>query len=105
MVDTFVAMGLMLVAGALKDLADDDDNEDIFAIQMTNYIAMRTLHETLSNQTGIGQQWWRVINEPIVGLTNYRSMFNLPINLMFGNEEIESGFYEGYTKRMRELHR
>lgn len=104
-VDTAIALGLMLIGGALKDLADDEDNEDLYALQLTNYIAMRTLHETLSNQTGIGQQWWNVITEPIVGLSNYKAMFNLPINLMFGNEEIESGFYEGYTKRMRELHR
>lgn len=96
--DTTAALGVMTISALLMNLALDDEDEENYALQFGNYIALRTLHETLSNQTGIGQQWWNVLNSPIVGLNNFKAMARLPID-MFNGEELQSGFYKGYTRR------
>ena len=100
-IDTAWLTAIMAISYLLMNLADDDEYEDNYAIQLANYLALRTLNETSSSQFGLGKEMYETLSSPIVGLSTIAAMMRLPYDMVTGSEEIQSGFYKGDTKRFR----
>ena len=90
---------LMLLSVALRTAADDDDNEDIYSLQMANYLTYRTLNELSSVQFNIGSNVYETIDSPFVGMSIVSNMFS--IGEVFDGDEVKHGSYRGMTKRSR----
>lgn len=99
-VDSVWLMGVAAVAYALLNFSDDD--EDNYALQMTSYLALRTLNETVSSQSALPLQFYEVLESPFVGLNTAKDMVVLPYNI-FNSEVVKSGRYKGETHRMRNI--
>ncbi len=97
--DSAYILGVMAVAASLFAIADDDEFNDNYAIQMANYIMMRTVNQQLGNQTGVPYQWWETIKDPVVGAQNMGALVTLPYQLLVNGGEYEQGFYKGRNKR------
>ena len=96
-----VLSALMLLSYGLMGLADDDDNKDIFALQLLNYAVYRTVSETSSVQLNITSNLFEAIESPIVGWSTLKTVMN--VSDLLNDDVIESGNYKGMTKRARYL--
>lgn len=93
-VNTFIIIGFML-----NKLADDDDNKDVFTLQLSNYLLMRTINEMSSSQLAIAQNYSEIIDSPFVGWQTARDMTD--ILDVFSDEEVKYGNYRGMTESGR----
>ncbi len=90
---------LVLAVMILKNFADDEDNEDLYPLQLASYLAMRVSSETTSGSLGIGANYTEAIKAPIVGfdtVTNLTNVFEL-----FNSDEITRGKYKGMSERAK----
>lgn len=97
-----------IIARMLQAMSDDEDDEDSF-IHSAAYIANRTLLETsvypslltpLTLQIG-GSELGSLLSSPIAGVKTIDTLTD--IVYIFDGEEIESGKYEGMTRREKLL--
>lgn len=91
-------MGVMLgLAIVLKKAADDDDEEDNYLVQLSAYMAMRTLNEAFSGHVGIGDAYFDAVQNPIMVGATIKNMANV---VKFGDigQEVASGKYKGHDK-------
>lgn len=96
----FAFMGsIVLIASALKAMADDEENKDAYGWQLSNYLFMRLANETASSQFAIGNELASVIKSPTVGYQNIVNTLNFLE--AFDTEEIKQGTYKGLTKSER----
>lgn len=87
---------IILIASILKAASEDEDNQDLYGLQLTNYLFLRLANETSSSQFAIGNELASVIKSPTVG---YQNMVDtLSIANAFDNTEIKQGTYRGLTK-------
>lgn len=94
----FSLLGLgIMVAG----MADDEDNKDLWALQFAAYIYFRTTNEVGSTQlpTGIYSAL-DTAEKPFVALNN---ISNIMKTKNWGNDEVQSGAYEGHSKTYKTL--
>ena len=90
---------LMILSLALRAAADDEDNEDVFALQMANYLSYRTLNELSSVQFNISSNMFEAIESPFVGMNTVKNLYD--IGELFSGEEVKHGSYRGMSKRQR----
>jgi hypothetical protein len=93
----FVFMtGIVSLVAMVSAMADDEDNEDLYALQLSNYFLYRLANETSSTQLGIFGQFSDVIKSPFVGYQQVLDAAN--VSQAFDTEEITRGTYKGHTK-------
>lgn len=88
---------LMVLGLALRAAAEDDENEDLFALQLANYLTYRTLNELSSVQFNIATNFSDTIESPFVGWSTVKNLTQ--IGDVFSGEEVKYGTYKGMTKR------
>lgn len=93
-----IMFSMMIIARAINNMADDDEELDWAA-----YLSNRTLMETsaLSPSPMALMELTQIINSPIAGVRQVETLMD--IGDIFSGEEIESGKYEGLSKRQRLL--
>lgn len=98
---SMVASGIMTVmlalAIVLKKAADDDDEEENYLLQLSSYMALRSLNESFSGNIGIGQAYFEAVQNPIMIATTIKNMTNIAHVGDIG-KEVESGKYQGMDK-------
>lgn len=100
-IDLAVLNALALVGFLLANYADDDENEDLWALQMANYLYFRTMNETASSSIALPNQYMETLESPFVGLNTVQEMGK--ISSFFDTDEIKSGKYGGMQKWERQL--
>lgn len=97
-----VFLSITLIFSMIFAAAEDDDNEDIYMVGLTNYILQRTLNEAGTNLSfGITGDIMDTLDSPLVTLRSaqdFVSMWEL-----FDGEEITRNKYKGLSKRQRYL--
>jgi len=92
---------LMVLGLILRYAAEDDENEDLFALQLTNYLTYRTMNELSSVQFNITSNLLEAVESPFVGWNTVKNIGD--IAQVFSGEEVSSGTYKGMTERGRWL--
>lgn len=87
--------GIVLMLAALNAMADDDENKDIYALQLTNYFMWRLANETSSTQLGLFNETANIVKEPVVAYQQIIDMFK--IGQIFDTDTIKRGTYRGHT--------
>jgi hypothetical protein len=87
--------GIVFVLAAVNAMADDEDNKDIYALQLTNYFLWRLANETSSTQLGIFNESANIIKEPVVAWQQIQDMAK--IYQIFDREEMTRGGFKGHT--------
>lgn len=97
------SLGLLTTAGALIfAMADDDENEDIYALQLGAYFTTRLLNESSSSfSPSIFRDTADIINSPMVPWETAKELTN--IFDIFDGDEVKNGKYKGLTKSERFL--
>lgn len=95
--------GLMTISFLLANAAEDDDNKDEFALQLTNYLTYRMVNELSSVQFGIGNNYTDIIESPFVGLQTVENLGEALGGGIFDDEEVTRGRYKGYQKNEKLL--
>lgn len=98
-IESGVLSTLMVLSLALRAAADDEDNEDLFALQLSNYLTYRTLNELSSVQFNISSNLFEAIESPFVGMNTIKNLYD--IGEVFSGEEVKHGSYRGMSKRRR----
>jgi hypothetical protein len=99
LIESSVLTSIMILSLVLRGFADDDDNEDMFALQMTNYLVYRTINELSSVQGNVGSNIWEAIDSPFVGMNTIKNFFD--VAQIFSGEEVKYGSYRGMSERQR----
>ncbi|MFT6125729.1 MAG: hypothetical protein ACJAVA_000170 [Flavobacteriaceae bacterium] len=95
-----VYLSMVLIFSMIFAAAEDDDNEEIYMIGLTNYILRRTLNEASTNlSTGIVGDVVGTLESPLVTLRSAQDFSALWE--IFDGEEISSNKYKGLSKRQR----
>lgn len=100
-IDIAVLNIMVLIGFIIANYADDDDNEDLWALQMGNYLYHRTLNETASSSLALPLQYMETIESPFVGLNVVQELGNL--YKVFNFEDVKAGKYRGMTVGQRQL--
>jgi hypothetical protein len=101
MIEASSLSALMVLALGLRYAAEDDDNEDVFALQMTNYLMFRTINELSSVQLNIVSNFAEAVESPFVGWQTVKTLVD--VGELTSTEEVSSGVYKGLTDRERYL--
>lgn len=87
--------GIVMVLAAVTAMADDEDNKDLYALQLTNYFLWRLANETSSTQLGLFTEASNIIKTPVVG---YQQVIDMTkVGQIFDTDELKSGTYKGHT--------
>lgn len=101
--DYMILTSLALLGYLLAGMADDDDKEDMVALQMANYLLSRTINETASIQGyGLASEFLSVAKSPFVGWQVVQDLYASP-GLIFSSTVIKQGRYHGLTEAERQL--
>lgn len=100
-IESGILSTLMVVSLALRAAADDEENKDFFALQLSNYLTYRTLNELSSVQFNIGTNMFEAVESPFVGMNTIKNLYD--IGELFSGEEVKHGSYRGMSKRQRYL--
>lgn len=101
MIEFAFLQGIVGIGWMLGQMADDDKNKDLYALQLTNYLYFRLMNETTSSQVGIGGQFYDLVKSPIVGADTVKSIFS--ITEYYNTDEIKTGRYAGMEKWQKQL--
>lgn len=101
MIEFGILQGIIGIGWLLGAMADDDENKDLYALQLTNYLYYRLMNESTSAQTGVGGEFYNLVQSPIVGLDTVKSIFS--IANYFDTDEIKTGRYAGMEKWQKQL--
>lgn len=101
MIEMAVLNSLLILGYMLNRLADDDKNKELFALQLSNYLMLRTVNELSSSQLALGRNYSEIIDSPFVGWNTAKEMTN--IMDVFSGEEVKYGNYRGMTESGRWL--
>lgn len=101
MIELAFLQGIVGIGWLLGAIAEDDDNKDLYALQLTNYLYYRLMNETTSSQVAIGGQFYDLVKSPIVGADTVKSIFS--VANYFDTDTIESGRYAGMEKWQKQL--
>lgn len=82
--------------------ADDDENKDDFITQYIAYISARVFMETASVQFPFGlPETLKMFNSPSAGINFFDNLVGIPGVIINSQDVVQSGTYEGMTKRMK----
>ena len=95
MIQAGFLQGLFLMSLGWGVFADDDENQDIYSVQLSAYLLDRVVNETSSSQFGVMGELYGKVKEPVVGLSNLKDLFTLKDIVDF--EEVQRGSYKGLT--------
>ena len=98
MKDFGIASALYVLMLGLRMFSDDEENQDLWALQYATYISERVLNETKSSQFGLFGEMVKSIKEPIVGIESIQK--TLDVTTLWDTDEFKSGKYAGKTKAM-----
>lgn len=93
--------GMVAIGWVIAQMAADDDNKDLYALQLTNYLYFRLMNESTSAQVAIGSQFYDMIKSPIVGADTVKNIFS--ISSYYDTDKIKSGRYAGMYKFQKQL--
>lgn len=93
--------GMVAIGWVIAQMAADDDNKDLYALQLTNYLYFRLMNESTSSQVAIGGQFYDMIKSPIVGADTVKSIFS--ISNYYDTDKINTGRYAGMYKWQKQL--
>ena len=95
-VESAFMAGIVLIASLIKGMADDPDNEDVYALQLSNYLMLRVTNETSSNQLGIINEIQSVMETPIMGMQQMGQAAQ--IWNAFDKGQIKRGHFKGLSQ-------
>lgn len=98
--------GVIAIGWMLAQIADDDDNKDLYSLQLSNYMFTRLSNETNSANLGVLGEFYNTVQAPIVGAQTLKSIFNLSDYYDIATnptEKIERGRYAGNYKFEKKL--
>ena len=88
---------LLALAFVLKKFADDDDEKDNYALQLGNYMLLRSLNETFSSNIGSINSSYEAISAPVATLSTVKN-FAKVLDIRDIGTENKTGKYEGVDK-------
>lgn len=94
-----VLASIMMLGMILRSAAEDDENEDLFALQLSNYLMYRTMNELSSTQFNIATNFSDTIESPFVGWSTIKNLTK--VGDVFSGEEVKYGSYRGMSERGR----
>nr|DAI89619.1 MAG TPA: hypothetical protein [Caudoviricetes sp.] len=94
-----VLNAFVLLVMILKNFADDDDNKDLYPLQLVTYLAYRVANETTSSSLGIGANYTEALKAPIVGFDTVSNLTN--VFKLFDGDEVTRGKYQGMSERAK----
>lgn len=101
MIELGILQGIIAVGWLLGAMADDDENKDLYSLQLTNYLYYRLMNENTSAQVGVMGEFYSLIKSPIVGADTVKSIFS--VANYFDTDEIKTGRYAGMYKFQKQL--
>lgn len=101
MIEFGILQGIVGVCWLLGAMAEDDDNKDLYSLQLTNYLYYRLANESTSAQVGIVGEFYNLVQSPIVGADTLKSIFSTAE--YFNTDEIKTGRYAGMQKWQKQL--
>lgn len=93
MIEVGFISALYTLVLAFTQFADDDEQKDIWATQLSALLMERLVNETKSSQLGIFSELSNTVQEPVVGYKNI--LQTLDIRSLFSDEEVKRGTYAG----------
>lgn len=91
-----VASMMYLIGLMATAFGNDDDNKDLMSAQLMAYMLERMSNETNSTQFGIGDEIYKSVKEPIVGLKQITDIFNVVDAV--DSTKVKSGNYAGMSR-------
>jgi len=95
----FSALGLL--ASVLMGYADEEENQEVWSLQLANLLMLRTLNETGGSTLGLHNSYFDTVKNVFVGLDLVKT--GLSVNHYFDDKVITSGIYKGKTIRERQM--
>ena len=95
----FSALGLL--ASVLMGYADEEENQDVWSLQLANLLMLRTLNETGGSTLGLHNSYFDTVKNVFVGLDLVKT--GLSVNHYFDDKVITKGIYKGKTIRERQM--
>lgn len=89
----------VLLVMILKNFADQDENKDLYPLQLLTYLSYRVNSETTSSSLGIGSNYVEALKAPIVGFDTIANLTN--IFKIFDGDEVTRGKYQGLSERAK----
>lgn len=89
--------GSYIIASMLKGAADDDDEKDNYALQLSTYLALRNLNEVFSGNIGIGNSYYEALQSPIMTLGTVKNLAGA-LNVSKIGETVSRGKYKDMDK-------
>jgi len=100
-VDMATYMFLVGIGLIVASVADDDDNKDIWSIQMASYIYFRTVNEAGSNQAVPGMKGLLdVVESPFIAISSLRT---LTTGSNYSLDKVKSGVFKDDSKLYKTL--
>ena len=81
----------------LKGMADDDDEENNYIVQLSAYLLLRGLNETASGNIMLPESYFEAIQNPIMLGSTAKNMTNI-FKVWDIDETVEGGKYDGVNK-------
>lgn len=101
LIEVSFLQALVAVGWVIAQMADDEDNKDLYALQLTNYLYARLMNESTSSQLSIGSEFYSIVKNPIVGADTVSNIF--AISNYFDTNKIEGGRYSGMYKFQKQF--
>lgn len=89
-------LAVIIIAKMINDIADDDEDYDL-AAYLSNRVILETGAFSIMPPLMISEMT-NTLRDPLVPMRQVEMMFDWG-DMIFGNKEIESGQWKGYTKR------
>lgn len=96
-----VLNAVVLLAAVLKNFADDDENKDLYSLQLGSYLMYRIASETTSTNLNIGSNYTAAIKDPVVGFNSITNL--IQVQKLFDGDEVARGKYQGLSEREKYL--
>ena len=101
LIEISLLQAVVAVGWMIAQAADDDDNKDLYALQLTNYLYARLMNESTSAQLAIGSEFYGIVESPIVGADTVSNIFAL--SNYYDTTKIEGGRYSGMYKFQKQF--
>lgn len=101
LIEVSLLQAVVAVGWMIAQMADDDDNKDLYALQLTNYLYARLMNESTSSQLSIGSEFYSIVQNPIVGADTVSNIF--AISNYYDTTKIEGGRYSGMYKFQKQF--
>ena len=98
MLDLIYMNIVAMLAGLLLSLADDDEDEENWPIQFAALIGERWLLEVSAGWSP--NEFVQIVKEPVVGARIIEEITSIR-QILFDDEPLSKGMYEGWTKRQK----